>query len=424
MKVLTVFDLKLVLGIALASMLAGCESLPIPTGGVGRESSVLGVEVRFPFPRSRDPSLIRVYLVRGPIHAGMQELPEPIPATIVKESRAYLLDAEPGTYSLVAVAFDYAPPRRTDPATGVALVAASGEDAGQLVVLPLDMIHRTRTTVGPGLVKFMGALDVQRGERISADTGVGDALQRRIAERIRPGVTSQEGIASRFSMSWTLDGEASTLEGDAAALDTFHRGASADFAASPWARVIPAPEPGGERARARRARRAALEAAAPPRPPAPPEAAVPPPTPAPAPSEDGAAVSVPAPSGEPPDPVVIPELIEGRLPREVIEEREREGIPADGEPDPGAIAALPPAPPGHALAIVEIGMSNEDVRAILGDPDARDSSLTARAWIPFYTGPDAQRITWIYTGRGRVVFSVDEGSLEVIDVVYEDEAAP
>jgi hypothetical protein len=67
-------------------------------------------------------------------------------------------------------------------------------------------------------------------------------------------------------------------------------------------------------------------------------------------------------------------------------------------------------------------MTSEDVEALLGEPDARDRERTRRAWIPFYTGPDAFRITWIYTGRGRVVFSVDDGTLEVIDVIYDAEA--
>jgi hypothetical protein len=45
--------------------------------------------------------------------------------------------------------------------------------------------------------------------------------------------------------------------------------------------------------------------------------------------------------------------------------------------------------------------------------------LTALPWPPDSYGPDANRREWIYAGRGRVVFSLYEGSLEVIDVVYD-----
>jgi hypothetical protein len=63
-------------------------------------------------------------------------------------------------------------------------------------------------------------------------------------------------------------------------------------------------------------------------------------------------------------------------------------------------------------------MSPEQVREILGDPDQRDSYLTRRAWIPFYSGPGAQRRVWTYDDVGQVVFSLDTrtGILQVIDV--------
>ncbi len=80
---------------------------------------------------------------------------------------------------------------------------------------------------------------------------------------------------------------------------------------------------------------------------------------------------------------------------------------------------FPGLPPGSPLAEIELGMSHEDVRRILGDPDDRINRLTAKAWIPFYTGPGVYLRDWIYEGEGRVVFSLDDGSLEVLDVVYD-----
>ncbi|NIW86578.1 MAG: hypothetical protein GWN09_08285, partial [Gammaproteobacteria bacterium] len=84
------------------ALLSGCQSVPTDVS-ISSKSSLLAVDVRYPIPLSRDPSLVRVFFVRGPIHGGLEELPELIPASFVKWSRAYLLDPEPGTYSLVAV---------------------------------------------------------------------------------------------------------------------------------------------------------------------------------------------------------------------------------------------------------------------------------------------------------------------------------
>jgi hypothetical protein len=76
-------------------------------------------------------------------------------------------------------------------------------------------------------------------------------------------------------------------------------------------------------------------------------------------------------------------------------------------------------PPGSPLAKIELGMHHSEVRRILGDPDDRRNRLTAKAWIPFYTGPGARLTDWIYDGVGRVVFSLHTGTLEVFDVVHD-----
>jgi hypothetical protein len=79
------------------------------------------------------------------------------------------------------------------------------------------------------------------------------------------------------------------------------------------------------------------------------------------------------------------------------------------------------APAGSALAEIRAGMSETEVREILGDPDARDRYTTSNLWIPFYTGPDSRRTDWIYRGEGRVVFSrnLDDGTLFAIRVLYD-----
>ena len=95
--------------LTLISLVAGCQT-PTPGGPAPPDSSMLAVDVRFPFPQSRDPALVQAFFVRGPVHAGLEELPVLIPSSFVKNSRAYLVDPVPGTYSLVAVSNAVAPP--------------------------------------------------------------------------------------------------------------------------------------------------------------------------------------------------------------------------------------------------------------------------------------------------------------------------
>jgi hypothetical protein len=97
--------------------------------------------------------------------------------------------------------------------------------------------------------------------------------------------------------------------------------------------------------------------------------------------------------------------------------------PASPQPKPSPPSPerrpVPGIPPDSPLAEIELGMSYDDVRRILGDPDDRIDRTTAKAWIPFYTGPGAYLRDWIYQGRGRVVFSLHGESLHVLDVIYD-----
>ena len=85
---------------------------------------------------------------------------------------------------------------------------------------------------------------------------------------------------------------------------------------------------------------------------------------------------------------------------------------------PAGIAAVPESSP---LAKITIGMSDSDVRKLLGEPSDQRAYLTGKSWIPFYYGPDTSRTDYIYDGIGRVVFSRNQysGQLKVIDVVAD-----
>lgn len=80
--------------------------------------------------------------------------------------------------------------------------------------------------------------------------------------------------------------------------------------------------------------------------------------------------------------------------------------------------SAPPA--GSALAKVEVGMSDAEVRKILGEPDDANAYMTGKGFIPFYYGPDTTRTDWMYKGQGRIVFSRNaySGGLRVINVLY------
>jgi hypothetical protein len=89
-------------------------------------------------------------------------------------------------------------------------------------------------------------------------------------------------------------------------------------------------------------------------------------------------------------------------------------------PKAAAVADKPP-PPGSKLAKVTLGMTDEDVRKVMGNPDSSKDYTTGKAWIPFYFGPDASRSEWMYKGQGRVVYSRSRysGGLKVIRIMYD-----
>jgi hypothetical protein len=380
--------------LALAPLLWGCESPPVAQVAVSPQSSVLAVDVVFPVALGRDPSLVQTYLVKGPVGRGGEEIQELLTASFVKKSRAYLLDPEPGTYSLVAVSCAVAAPLNDRPVAGGVTRTTLRDTIADTVILPAGLIRRTRTTVGPGDVAFMGALRVRVGKRINASSLPEDELQARIADRIRPGATSEAGLSGWFTLTWTADPEQTALGDEEGDWKAFLVAAQTDLGSSPWARVIAGAAPAAEAdSEAGAAEPGWLPAAA--------EAAAPEP-------RSPAAAAAPAAAGPLPQDVARAARPQSAAPQAPAPGRDRRrvpGIPADSP-----------------LAQIEIGMRYEDVERILGAPDARLDRITAKAWIPFYTGPGAYLRDWVYAGRGRVVFSRHAGTLEVIDVVHDPDA--
>lgn len=93
---------------------------------------------------------------------------------------------------------------------------------------------------------------------------------------------------------------------------------------------------------------------------------------------------------------------------------------ATNESASAASSTMSAAPPGSKLAKVRDGMSDSDVRLILGAPTTAHSYITGKMFIPFYYGTDTRRTQWMYRGIGRITFSDNQytGALKVIRVEY------
>lgn len=94
---------------------------------------------------------------------------------------------------------------------------------------------------------------------------------------------------------------------------------------------------------------------------------------------------------------------------------------AKPEPAPPQKPAAHPPIPGTPLARVELGMSESQVRKIIGEPTSQKNYVTGKAWIPHYYGSDASRVDYKYKNVGIVVFSRNRysGGTSVIRVDYD-----
>jgi hypothetical protein len=76
-------------------------------------------------------------------------------------------------------------------------------------------------------------------------------------------------------------------------------------------------------------------------------------------------------------------------------------------------------PEGSPFRQVGWGMSEGEVRALLGEPTSHDSTATGAAFNPWNVRQrNTVRTTWYYQGKGRVVFVGGQGGIDtrVIDV--------
>ena len=123
----------------IVALLTGCATQPVPEV-TQPQSSALAIDVLVKPPMgigSRDP--VQVYFVRIEGADGLMQQ-SIIRSNYVKDSRAYLLNARPGTYMAVASMFLGPLQRGTF-----------------ITYFPRDVLGHTRVTVREGEVAFMGA---------------------------------------------------------------------------------------------------------------------------------------------------------------------------------------------------------------------------------------------------------------------------
>lgn len=114
----------------------------------------------------------------------------------------------------------------------------------------------------------------------------------------------------------------------------------------------------------------------------------------------------------------------GKSSSQVKEEQEAAEEAAEKKADEEEIAKkYPPAPAGSKLAKVKPGMTEAEVREILGPPTSQDTYETGKRWIPGYGAfaPDASRTEFVYKGLGLVTFNKNQwtGKLTVYRTAYD-----
>jgi hypothetical protein len=66
--------------------------------------------------------------------------------------------------------------------------------------------------------------------------------------------------------------------------------------------------------------------------------------------------------------------------------------------------------PGSSFRKLQIGMSMKQVTDLIGQPTDQGTSITGKAWIPFYHGgSDRYRHEMVYKGQGRLIFASGSG---------------
>jgi len=72
------------------------------------------------------------------------------------------------------------------------------------------------------------------------------------------------------------------------------------------------------------------------------------------------------------------------------------------------VQAVKPVNPNNVLLNIKKGMTPEEVRNIVGNPQRHTIYETGKRWVPFYYGTDFQRMDWFYGDFGHITFSINK----------------
>jgi hypothetical protein len=94
-----------------------------------------------------------------------------------------------------------------------------------------------------------------------------------------------------------------------------------------------------------------------------------------------------------------------------------EGTPVKGINDwEGEISGIPAA--DSRLTKLRIGMSEKEVKDLIGNPTDEGQYVTGKAFIPFYFGSDRIRWEMAYKGQGRLVFAQQSAGSSAVYLIW------
>lgn len=94
-----------------------------------------------------------------------------------------------------------------------------------------------------------------------------------------------------------------------------------------------------------------------------------------------------------------------------------EGTPVKGINDwEGEISGIPAA--NSRFTKLRIGMSEKEVKDLVGNPTDEGQYVTGKAFIPFYFGADRIRWEMAYKGEGRLVFAQQSAGASAVYLIW------
>jgi len=200
-----------------AVLLSSCASQQVPAISQPH-AAVLGIDVTLiaALGDSRYKPVI-VYLAKVDADSGLLQK-QIIRTNYVKDGRAYLFNAAPGTY--VAVAAYSSPPM-------------FGTTTDSITYFSKQLAEQTKTTVGEGEFAFMGDFEVAQGVWLDKADEVQVHYRNLLSPREARGI-----VAEYLNQITSYRGSPGASKDEEKARDSFVQSAKKDFAGSTWAALL------------------------------------------------------------------------------------------------------------------------------------------------------------------------------------------